>query len=76
MLPMVLGIFLVAMDQTIVISTYALIGNQFHQLDNTTWIATGYMLSLASFQYVSFLTTYIYTSNSSFITPLDHSTVK
>lgn len=50
MLPMVLGIFLVAMDQTIVVSTYASIGSQFEQLESTSWIATGYMLSLTSFQ--------------------------
>ncbi|RDX40654.1 MFS general substrate transporter [Lentinus brumalis] len=48
--PMILGIFLVAMDTTIVTSTYASIGSQFEQLQNTSWIATGYMLSLTSFQ--------------------------
>ena len=52
MAPMLLGIFLVAMDGTIVTSTYASIGSQFEQLQNTSWIATGYMLSLTSFQYV------------------------
>ncbi|OBZ72862.1 Vacuolar membrane amino acid uptake transporter fnx2 [Grifola frondosa] len=50
MVPMLLGIFLVAMDTTIVTSTYASIGSQFEQLQNTSWIATGYMLSLTSFQ--------------------------
>ncbi|KAM5540180.1 hypothetical protein V8D89_006320, partial [Ganoderma adspersum] len=50
MAPMLLGIFLVAMDGTIVTSTYASIGSQFEQLQNTSWIATGYMLSLTSFQ--------------------------
>ncbi|KAI0668263.1 MFS general substrate transporter [Trametes maxima] len=48
--PMILGIFLVAMDVTIVTSTYASIGSQFEQLQNTSWITTGYMLSMTSFQ--------------------------
>ncbi|KAI0710889.1 MFS general substrate transporter [Earliella scabrosa] len=47
---MILGIFLAAMDTTIITSTYASIGSQFEQLQNTSWIATGYMLSLTSFQ--------------------------
>ncbi|KAI0821779.1 MFS general substrate transporter [Trametes gibbosa] len=50
MAPMILGIFLVAMDVTIVTATYASIGSQFEQLQNTSWIATGYMLSMTSFQ--------------------------
>ncbi|KAJ2983936.1 hypothetical protein NUW54_g10580 [Trametes sanguinea] len=50
MAPMILGIFLVAMDVTIVTSTYASIGSQFEQLQNSSWIATGYMLSMTSFQ--------------------------
>ncbi|KAI0643317.1 MFS general substrate transporter [Trametes meyenii] len=50
MSPMILGIFLVAMDVTIVTSTYASIGSQFEQLQNTSWITTGYMLSMTSFQ--------------------------
>ena len=50
MAPMILGIFLAAMDTTIITSTYASIGSQFEQLQNTSWIATGYMLSLTSFQ--------------------------
>nr|ANC28057.1 major facilitator superfamily [Polyporus umbellatus] len=47
---MLLGIFLVALDTTVITSTYASIGSQFEQLQNTSWIATGYMLSLTSFQ--------------------------
>ncbi|KAI0936787.1 hypothetical protein AcV5_004837 [Taiwanofungus camphoratus] len=47
---MMLGIFLMAMDSTIVASTYASIGSQFEQLQNTSWIATGYMLTMTSFQ--------------------------
>ncbi|CCM03127.1 uncharacterized protein FIBRA_05248 [Fibroporia radiculosa] len=49
-LPMMLGTYLVAMDHTIVASTYAHIGSQFHHLENTSWITTGYMLTLTSFQ--------------------------
>ncbi|OCH90873.1 MFS general substrate transporter [Obba rivulosa] len=48
--PMILGIFLVAMDYTIVTAIYASIGSQFQSLQNTSWIATGYMLSTTSFQ--------------------------
>ncbi|KZT75035.1 MFS general substrate transporter [Daedalea quercina L-15889] len=44
-----LGIFLMAMDGTIVASTYAAIGSEFHRLENTSWIATGYMLTMTSF---------------------------
>lgn len=47
-----LGIFLMAMDGTIVASTYAAIGSEFHRLENTSWIATGYLLTQTSFQYV------------------------
>ncbi|KAH9934029.1 MFS general substrate transporter [Epithele typhae] len=50
MTPLILGIFLVAMDVTIVTSTYASIGSQFNQLQNTSWIATAYMLSMTTFQ--------------------------
>ncbi|KDQ49637.1 hypothetical protein JAAARDRAFT_200645 [Jaapia argillacea MUCL 33604] len=49
-IPMTIGIFLAAMDQTIVVSSYASIGNEFNQLQNTSWIATGYMLTVTSFQ--------------------------
>ena len=55
MAPLILGIYLVAMDTTIVTSTYASIGSQFEQLHNTSWIATAYMLSLTSFQCVLLL---------------------
>ncbi|EPQ50445.1 hypothetical protein GLOTRDRAFT_108627 [Gloeophyllum trabeum ATCC 11539] len=49
-LPLAVGVFLAAMDQTIVVSSYASIGTQFNQLQNTSWIATGYMLTVVSFQ--------------------------
>lgn len=48
-----LSIFLMAMDGTIVASTYAAIGSEFHRLENTSWIATGYLLTQTSFQCVS-----------------------
>lgn len=50
MVPMSIGIFLSAMDGTIIASSYATIGSEMHQLQNTSWIATGYMLTLTSFQ--------------------------
>ncbi|KAF8918684.1 MFS general substrate transporter [Mucidula mucida] len=49
-IPMTFGIFLAAMDQTIVVSSYAAIGSELEQLQKTSWIATGYMLTLTSFQ--------------------------
>ncbi|KAL0958454.1 hypothetical protein HGRIS_000596 [Hohenbuehelia grisea] len=49
-IPMAIGIFLAAMDGTIVVSSYAAIGSELKQLQNTSWIATGYMLTLTSFQ--------------------------
>ena len=53
MVPMSIGIFLSAMDGTIIASSYATIGSELKQLQNTSWIATGYMLTLTSFQCVS-----------------------
>ncbi|KAJ8518503.1 hypothetical protein ONZ45_g4418 [Pleurotus djamor] len=49
-IPMAIGIFLAAMDGTIVVSSYAAIGSELKQLQSTSWIATGYMLTLTSFQ--------------------------
>ncbi|KAF9069478.1 member of the major facilitator superfamily [Rhodocollybia butyracea] len=49
-IPMSLGIFLVAMDATIVVASYASIGNELKQLSKVSWIATSYMLTLTSFQ--------------------------
>ncbi|KAF9041549.1 member of the major facilitator superfamily [Panaeolus papilionaceus] len=49
-LPMAVGIFLCAMDQTIVVSSYAAIGSDMNQLQNTSWIATSYLLTITSFQ--------------------------
>lgn len=49
-IPMAIGIFIAAMDQTIVVSSYAAIGSELNQLQSTSWIATAYMLTLTSFQ--------------------------
>ena len=51
-IPMAIGVFLAAMDNTIVVSSYAAIGSELKQLQNTSWVATGYMLTLTSFQWV------------------------
>ncbi|KNZ77606.1 hypothetical protein J132_04973, partial [Termitomyces sp. J132] len=50
LIPMTIGIFLCAMDGTIVVSAYAAIGSELNQLHNTSWIATAYMLTTTSFQ--------------------------
>jgi hypothetical protein len=65
---MAVGIFLTALDGTIVVScevhsrcnrdrshhdaAYAAIGNDLKELQKTSWIATSYLLTLTSFQYV------------------------
>ncbi|KAF9445146.1 member of the major facilitator superfamily [Macrolepiota fuliginosa MF-IS2] len=49
-IPMAIGIFLTAMDGTIVVSSYAAIGNDLNELQKTSWIATSYLLTLTSFQ--------------------------
>ncbi|MCJ1341756.1 hypothetical protein MMC09_007053 [Bachmanniomyces sp. S44760] len=45
-----IGIFLSAGDQTIIVSSYGKIGSELHALNNTSWIATAYFLTLTSFQ--------------------------
>ncbi|TAQ91243.1 hypothetical protein B7494_g459 [Chlorociboria aeruginascens] len=45
-----IGIFLGAADQTIVVSSYGKIGSDLKALENTSWIATAYFLTLTSFQ--------------------------
>ncbi|KAI4134394.1 MAG: hypothetical protein LQ347_001572 [Umbilicaria vellea] len=45
-----IGIFLSAGDQTIIVSSYGKIGSELKALNNTSWIATGYFLTLTSFQ--------------------------
>jgi MFS family permease len=51
---MAIGTFLASMDQTIVMASAASIGDELHELQSTSWVSTAYMLSLASFQWVSF----------------------
>ncbi|CAO2657480.1 Nn.00g036060.m01.CDS01 [Neocucurbitaria sp. VM-36] len=45
-----IGIFLAAADQTLIVSTYGTIGTELHALSSTSWIATGYFLTLSAFQ--------------------------
>lgn len=45
-----IGIFLAAADQTIIVSCYGKIGSDLKALNNTSWIATAYFLTLTSFQ--------------------------
>ncbi|KAI1268484.1 major facilitator superfamily domain-containing protein [Xylariaceae sp. FL1019] len=44
------GIFLVSMDHTLIVAAYGKIGSELHALNNTSWIATSYFLTLAIFQ--------------------------
>lgn len=43
-----IGVFLFAADQTIVVSTYGKIGSEMQALNNTSWIATAYVLAISS----------------------------
>ncbi|KAI3343503.1 MFS multidrug transporter [Ustulina deusta] len=45
-----IGIFLVALDQTLTIATYGKIGSELRALNSTSWIATSYFLTLTTFQ--------------------------
>lgn len=45
-----IGVFLSSADQTLVVSTYGIIGTDLHALNNTSWIATAYFLTLSAFQ--------------------------
>ncbi|KAI5793112.1 major facilitator superfamily domain-containing protein [Geopyxis carbonaria] len=45
-----IGIFLAAMDNTIVVSSYGAIGTDLKALNKTSWIATAYLLTTTSFQ--------------------------
>ncbi|KAI9788025.1 MAG: hypothetical protein M1835_002541 [Candelina submexicana] len=45
-----IGIFLAAMDQTLIVSAYGKIGSDLKALNNMSWIATAYFLTLTSFQ--------------------------
>lgn len=50
MLSMYLGIFLAAIDNTIVSTTSAHVASEFNELSKVSWIATAYLLSSATFQ--------------------------
>ncbi|KAF9445340.1 member of the major facilitator superfamily [Macrolepiota fuliginosa MF-IS2] len=50
MIPMAIGMFLSAMHGTVVVSSYAAIGNDLNELQKTSWIATSYFLTLTSVQ--------------------------
>lgn len=45
-----IGVFLAAADQTIIVSSYGRIGSEMNALNKTSWIATGYFLTLTAFQ--------------------------
>ncbi|KAI7343838.1 hypothetical protein D0862_14046 [Hortaea werneckii] len=45
-----IGVFLSAADQTIIVSSYGKIGSELEALNQTSWIATAYFLTLTSFQ--------------------------
>ncbi|POR34043.1 Vacuolar membrane amino acid uptake transporter fnx2 [Tolypocladium paradoxum] len=45
-----IGLYLVAIDQLLTVATYAKIGNELNALNNISWIATSYFLTLTSFQ--------------------------
>ncbi|RPA95297.1 MFS general substrate transporter [Choiromyces venosus 120613-1] len=47
---MAIGVFLAAMDNTIVVSSYGAIGSDMKELNKTSWIATAYLLTTTSFQ--------------------------
>ncbi|KAK7214854.1 hypothetical protein V2G26_002857 [Clonostachys chloroleuca] len=44
------GMFMVALDQLLVITSYTKIGSELEALNNTSWIATAYFLALTIFQ--------------------------
>ncbi|KAI2626592.1 MFS general substrate transporter [Hypoxylon sp. NC1633] len=45
-----IGIFLVAMDQTLTFATYGKMGSDLNALNSTSWISTSYFLTLTAFQ--------------------------
>ncbi|KAI0841784.1 MFS general substrate transporter [Hypoxylon sp. FL0890] len=47
---MAIGVFLVAMDQTLTIATYGRMGSELNALNSTSWISTSYFLTLTAFQ--------------------------
>ncbi|KAI5780320.1 putative MFS multidrug transporter [Peziza echinospora] len=47
---MAVGIFLAALDNTIVVASYGRIGTEMKELNRTSWISTAYLLTTTSFQ--------------------------
>ncbi|KAI1102842.1 MFS general substrate transporter [Jackrogersella minutella] len=45
-----IGVFLVAMDQTLTIATYGRMGTELNALNSTSWISTSFFLTLTAFQ--------------------------
>ncbi|KAM0334283.1 hypothetical protein ACHAQA_001305 [Verticillium albo-atrum] len=45
-----IGIFLCAIDQLLTVATYAKIGSELEALNNTSWLATAYFITLTSSQ--------------------------
>ncbi|KAF7117887.1 hypothetical protein CNMCM5793_007218 [Aspergillus hiratsukae] len=45
-----IGVFLSAADQTIIVASYGQIGSDLKALNLTSWVATSYFITLASFQ--------------------------
>ncbi|KAI1374579.1 MFS general substrate transporter [Hypoxylon crocopeplum] len=45
-----IGVYLVAMDQTLTFATYGKMGSDLHALNSTSWISTSYFLTLTAFQ--------------------------
>lgn len=45
-----IGVWLAAADQTIIVSSYGKIGSEMKALNKTSWVATGYFLTLTAFQ--------------------------
>ncbi|KAF5590762.1 multidrug resistance [Fusarium pseudocircinatum] len=45
-----IGVYLAAADQLLTVATYAKIGNELNALNNTSWVATAYFLTLTSSQ--------------------------
>ncbi|OAQ70375.1 major facilitator superfamily transporter [Pochonia chlamydosporia 170] len=45
-----IGLYLVAVDQLLTVAAYAKIGNELNALNNMSWIATSYFLTLTAFQ--------------------------
>ncbi|KAI5926603.1 MFS general substrate transporter [Camillea tinctor] len=45
-----IGVFLIALDQTLITATYGKIGSDLQALQSTSWIGTSYFLTLTTFQ--------------------------